>query len=145
MNPMVAAGYGVQARGAIGREYVTVMDLAPTFLELAGVEYPETEGIHPMRGESMAAHLAGKSAQVHDESYVTVHSHSGRSYIRQGRWKLLDPDRPFDEADMMLFDLEADPGETVDLAAKEPEQYQHMLELWREQRRAAGIVLPQDL
>ena len=143
--PMIAAGYGVQARGEMDREYVTVMDLAPTFLELAGVEYPDGEGIHPMRGESMFTHLADTSERVHDESYVTVHSHRGRAYIRQGRWKLLDPDRPFDEAGMMLFDLEADPGETVDLAATKPEQYQHMLELWREHRRAAGVVLPEDL
>jgi arylsulfatase len=143
--PMVAAGHGVQARGAIGGEYLTVMDLAPTFLELARAEYPDAEGIHPMRGESMVAHLADTSERVHDENYVTVHSHRGRAYIRQGRWKLLDPDRPFDEDDMLLFDLEADPGETVDLADTEPEHYQHMLELWREQRRAAGIVLPQDL
>ena len=39
----------------------------------------------------------------------------------------------------------ADPGETTDLAEDRPEIHQEMLELWREERRRLGIVLPEDL
>jgi arylsulfatase len=143
--PMIAAGAGIAAAGVKSGAYATVMDLAPTFLELAGVDYPAGEEIEPMRGESMASLLAGKAASVHDDDYVTVHSHGGRAYLRQGKWKLVNVDRPFDEARMELFDLESDPGETKNLAMAEPEQYQRLLELWRTERRARGIVLPQDL
>jgi arylsulfatase len=143
--PMIIAGVAVASTGARSRAYSTVMDLAPTFLELAGVDYPASEEIQPMRGESMVPHLAGEAAQVHDENYVTVHSHGGRAYLRQGKWKLVNVDRPFDEARMALFDLESDPGETNNLAESEPEKYQGLLELWRSERKARGIVLPQDL
>ena len=44
-----------------------------------------------------------------------------------------------------LFDLEADPGETTNLAATEMERLAEMIELWRVQRRELGIVLPEDL
>ena len=56
-----------------------------------------------------------------------------------------DLDRPFDESRLELFDLTSDPGETRNLAEAMPEKYEAMLELWRVERRARGIVLPQDL
>jgi arylsulfatase len=121
------------------------MDLAPTFLELAGAVYPSSESISPMRGESINDFLAGKVEFVHNEDYITVHSHGGRSLIRKGQWKLTNLNRPFDEADLELFNLEEDPGETTNLAETEPDKFQEMLELWRVERKAQGIVLPQDL
>jgi hypothetical protein len=38
-----------------------------------------------------------------------------------------------------------DPGETTDLAESFPEKYDEMIDLWREQRKELGILLPQDL
>lgn len=143
--PMIIAGSGVVGQGIKKSAYLTVMDLAPTFLELAGVDYPVSDSVQPMRGESINTLLASKSDVVHDENYVTVHSHGGRALLRKGKWKLTNLDKPFDESNLELFDLQADPGETNNLAAAEPEKYQEMLDLWREERRKLGIVLPQDL
>ena len=39
----------------------------------------------------------------------------------------------------------ADPGETSDLAESHAEKYEELLEIWRDERRKLGIVLPQDL
>ena len=143
--PMIIAGHGVASTGSKNSAYLTVMDLAPTFLELAGIDYPAGGSIEPMRGESIKAFLAGEAAVVHDENYVTVHSHEGRMLIRKGKWKLTNLERPFDESKLELFNLEADPGEMHNLVAAEPEKYQELLDLWREERRKLGIVLPQDL
>lgn len=143
--PMIAAGPGVAFDGAIDATYVTVMDLAPTFLQIAGATYPADDAIRPMLGESMRDFLAGKSAMVHDDNYVTVLSHRGRSYLRQGRWKIVTTDGPFDEADFELFDVVADPGETNNLAADEPEKFAELIALWRVERLRLGIVLPEDL
>ena len=143
--PMIVAGPGVGADGRIDNAYVTVMDLAPTFIDIAGARYPEEEGIRPMLGESMTPFLAGEADTVHDENYVTALYHRGRAYLRQGRWKISNLERPFDESKFELFDVVADPGETTDLSQSEPEQYEAMLELWREERRRLGIILPQDI
>jgi len=143
--PMIIAGSGVAVSGAKSTAYLTVMDLAPTLLELAGVSYPQGGTLQPMRGVSINRLLSGKAEQVHDENYVTLHSHGGRAMIRQGKWKLSNLNGPFEEADMELFNLQTDPGEAHNLAAEEAEKYQQMLELWRVERRARGIVLPQDL
>jgi arylsulfatase len=143
--PMIISGKGITSTGAKINTYLTVMDLAPTFLELAGVDYPVDGSIQAPIGESLIALLAGKTQTVHDENYVTVHAHDGRAMIRQGKWKLSNLDSPFDESKLELFDLVTDPGETTNLAGDEPDKYQELLDLWRVERIKMGIVLPQDL
>jgi arylsulfatase len=143
--PMIASGKGVDQRGSMTSTYATVMDLAPTFLELGKTEYPQDEAISPIHGESMVGLLSGNAQSIHHDDYVTTLFHHGRAFVRQAKWKLVSIDRPFDESKMELFDLEADPGETTDLSEANPEQYQHMLNLWRTERVKMGIILPQDL
>jgi arylsulfatase A-like enzyme len=142
---MIAAGPGVALNGKIDSTYLTVMDLAPTFLELGRATYPSDGSVAPMLGESMVEFLTGAKAEVHDENYVTTLYHAGKALLRQGRWKIVTLDPPFDESRFQLFDIEADPGETWNLALQYPERMASMIALWQETRRELGIVLPQDL
>jgi arylsulfatase len=121
------------------------MDLAPTFIELSGAKYPDDGSVQPMLGESISDFLAGKVAVVHDENYVTTLYHAGRAFLRQGDWKISNLEPPFDEAAFELFNVVADPGEANNLAQQEPEKLQQLIELWREERKKLGIILPQDL
>jgi arylsulfatase len=141
--PMIIAGNGVARRAGMSRAYITVMDLMPTFLELAGARYPEDKV--PMRGESARAFLAGESDFVHGEDYVTTLAYQQRAFVRQGNWKLMTLEQPFDERDFALYDLSNDAGETTDLSAQYPEKRAELLQLWRRERRALGITLPEDL
>jgi arylsulfatase len=84
-------------------------------------------------------------AAIHDSTYVTTLYHAGHAFVRQGRWKLVNLEPPFDESEFQLFDIEADPGETTDLAAAEPDRFAAMIQLWRQQRIELGIILPSDL
>ncbi|MEE3235889.1 MAG: sulfatase-like hydrolase/transferase, partial [Pseudomonadota bacterium] len=143
--PMIINGAGVADRGIIDSSYATVMDLAPTFLEIAGAEYPSDGSVMPMLGESMTDFLAGKSEAIHDNGYVTVLSHRGRAFVRKGSWKIVTTLGPFDEADFEMYNLSVDPGETNDLRYAEPEIFAELLEIWRTERRKYGIILPEDL
>ena len=143
--PMIINGAGVADRGIIDSSYATVMDLAPTFLEIAGAEYPSDGSVMPMLGESMTDFLAGKSEVIHDNGYVTVLSHRGRAFVRKGAWKIVTTLGPFDEADFEMYNLSVDPGETNDLRYAEPEIFAELLEIWRTERRKYGIILPEDL
>jgi arylsulfatase len=143
--PMIAAGAGVVPRGAIERAYVTVMDIAPTLLDVAGVAYPSDGSVRPMLGETMWPLLRGEAAEVHGPTYVTTLYHWGLAFVRQGRWKLVTMTAPFDPSAFQLFDLEADPGETTDLSKTDPQRFQALLRLWNEHRLQLGIVLPGDL
>jgi len=138
-------GPGVAGEGVINSTYLTVMDLAPTFIEIAGATYPDDGSVKPMLGESMVSFLAGESKTVHADDYVTLISHRGRSFVRQGQWKLVVVEGPFDEDKFELYDVLADPGETRDLRSSMPEIYSEMLETWRDERLKLGIILPKDL
>jgi arylsulfatase A-like enzyme len=107
---MIIAGPNVAQRGSVSRAYVTVMDLAPTFLELGRARYPADGSVRPMEGESMAALLAGRQTTVHDASYVTTLFHGGRAFVRRGPWKLVTLEPPFDEAAFELFNVEPIPA-----------------------------------
>ena len=143
--PMIVSGVGVSSSDVIDRSYATVMDIAPTFIELAGADYPTDGSVMPMLGESMLHLLSGAATSVHDDDYVTVLHHGGRAFVRQGKWKLVNLEPPFAESEFELYDLEADPGETTNLAEIESEQLRAMVSLWREKRLELGIVLPSDL
>ncbi len=143
--PMIIAGPGVARAGVIDRSFTTVMDVAPTLIELAGARYPDDGSVQPMLGDSMSGLLAGDSARVHDDDYVTTLYHRGRAYLRKGPWKLVNLEPPFDEKHFELFNVSDDPGETTNLAARHPDIYADLTTLWREERRRLGIVLPEDL
>ena len=145
LAPMIIAGPGVANNGAITSTYVTVMDLAPTFLEIAGAKYPDDGSVQPMLGESMRSFLTGEADAVHSEDYVSTLYHAGRAYLRRGDWKISNLEPPFNEDDFELFNLSADPGETNNLAKSHAEEYEELLKIWRDERRKLGIILPQDL
>jgi arylsulfatase len=98
-----------------------------------------------MRGESMRAFLRGSSDAVHGQEHITTQFHRNRAYLRQGCWKITQLELPFDEANFALYDLSSDPGETIDLSHQQPEKRAELIELWRQERKELGIVLPQDL
>ncbi len=110
--PLIIAGPGVAARGMIDATYLTVMDLAPTFLEIAGANYPADGTVQPMLGESINQFLAGKSARVHDDDYISTQYHAGHAFLRQGHWKITTLEPPFDESGFELFNLLDDPAES---------------------------------
>jgi len=141
--PLIVTGPGIARENSISREYMTVADLAPTFLEIAGATYPADKV--PMIGESAWSYLSGSSNALHDADYVTTLSHGGQALLRRGNYKLVSNERPFDERHFQLFDVLADPGETTDLSASRPELRAELIELWRVERHRFGIVLPEDL
>lgn len=141
--PLIIAGTGVGRQAVKSDVYLTVSDFMPTFLALAGAEYPDDKA--PMVGESAWDYLAGHADRVHADDFVTTLAYNQRAYVRQGDWKLLTLEQPFDERDFELFDLSRDPGEVTDLSVAEPARRQAMLELWRRERRRLGITLPEDL
>lgn len=145
VSPMIVAGPGVASSGIIDRSYVTVMDLAPTFLGMAGAAYPDDGSVRPMLGESMTALLNGTADFVHDSEYVTVLYHSGKALVRKGAWKLSNLEPPFSPDAFELFNVEVDPGETTNLATSEPARFAELLALWESERLRLGIVLPSDV
>ena len=116
-TPFLVRWPGVARPGAVRDELVQNIDLAPTFLDLAGVAEPP-----PMHGRSLVPLLRGEAAPWRDAIYYHYHQRdSGRTAhtvaphygIRTERYKLVHVYGADDEANWELYDLEQDPDELV--------------------------------
>lgn len=138
-------GGGFQRQGVVGEAFTTVMDLAPTILELAGVAPPDGvwrgRPVERMRGRSLVPYLRGEADEVHDDSVATGWELFGRCAIRRGRFKALLIPPPEGPGRWQLYDLTADPGETNDLAESEPERLAGLIEDWNRYVEETGVLI----
>ncbi|WOC13366.1 arylsulfatase [Gordonia sp. MP11Mi] len=137
--PFVISWPGGLARDAddngVRRQFSYVTDLAPTLLDLAGVQTPARRHGRPAAdrdGVSIVDVLRdGDAVSPHTEQYAEFGGHRG--FYRDG-WKLLslhdgDPshvDRPRWE----LYDMRIDPAETRDVAAEHPDIVTELAAAW---------------
>jgi len=124
--------------------FATVMDVLPTFLELADTSHPGSEyrgrAVEPVQGRSLVALLSGGPAPDRDAE-ATAWELSGHRAVRRGDWKLVWDQAQRDQARWQLFNLAEDPGELVDLREAQPEQFQVMLAEWDRVSRNNGILV----
>jgi arylsulfatase A-like enzyme len=143
--PMIISGPGVSSQNQIDDQFLSIIDLAPTFYELAGITYPKTwrgKAIAGLAGSSLLPALKGNPKPVHDSTYVFGLEHQGRAMLRQGHWKLLNLESPFDVKNFTLHDLEKDISEQQDLKDTYPEKYKELLREWEKFSKQVGVVIP---
>ena len=120
--PLIISGAGID-RGIVDPSLVSLVDIAPTLLSLAGLEIPDA-----MEGRSVFDRPASEQfqdqrvfAQYGDQLYC----------VRTPRWKLIQ--RTSNQR-VKLFDLHRDPGEQRNLSARRPDLSAALLaelEEWR--------------
>lgn len=116
-----------------------VIDLMPTFLALAGIEYPETfqgKKLSPLDGKSLLPILRSKTREGHP---VLFWEHEGKKAVRKGQWKLVCAY----EGDWELYDLGKDRTETTDLSGQYPEKVKELTALYQNWAEKNNI-LPWD-
>ena len=147
-DPLIACWPGrICDAGSVRSQYVHVIDVFPTLLELAGLPTPQrVNGVDQKRleGFSFAATLTdgdaviGRQLQYYEmlgsralwhEGWMAVTWHKPGTDWEQDRWELYHQDRDFAQA--------------KDLAAEEPARLAAMVELWWQEARRHQ-VLPLD-
>jgi len=111
--PLAIAVPGVAAK--VDLEPVSLVDLAPTLLELAGASTAMTD----LGGVSLVPSLLGAPAPLQRHDRALVMNEQEQWGVVEWPWKLMV--RPKDNL-TELYDLEADPGERHDLAATHPDE-----------------------
>jgi arylsulfatase A-like enzyme len=144
-SPLIVSGPGVQGAGGLNTNAIMhVMDLAPTLLELAGVEHPATfqgRDILPMQGKSWVSTLNGEAQSPRGPDDYLGFELFGSMAIRQGDWKIAWLFDPFGNGEWQLFNLDADPGEQFDLSEKFPEKRTELIALWDEYQEMNGVIV----
>ena len=123
--------------GRICHGLTGALDIMPTLLAACGLNLPAPiEGLPPLDGQSQWGMIQDPALHGGRESLLYWHGREGFQAIRMGRWKLfpvgshasLEEGGP-DGQKPALFDLEQDPGERINLAAKYPQRVEHMLQV----------------
>lgn len=121
--PLIFVVPGLTRPGSATRALAETVDIFPTLVELAGLPVPPTA--QPLDGLSLVPVLKQPSALVKDHvSHVYPRGRRLGRAVRTPRYRLVQW-KPFgapdSEAEYELYDYQADPWETVNLAADHPE------------------------
>ena len=138
--------FGAGARRGVASVPVSVKDVVPTLLELAGARHPgathEGRPVTPLEGRSLVPFLERESETVHGADFTMGFELFGRRALRQGDWKIVWLYPPYGPGRWELFDLARDPTESHDLAAAEPERLAGLIRAWDAYAARNKVVLP---
>ncbi len=138
---------------------VTVKDVMPTLLELAGIEHPgagmfQGREVQSMQGRSVVPILTGERATIREPGDFMGWELFGKQAIRQGDWKILYvPSIPSRDVRLpvlkpgqwQLYNLAEDPAEMNDLAGSNPAKLKEMLALWERYTTENNFIYPDTL
>ncbi|MCC5867009.1 MAG: arylsulfatase [Gammaproteobacteria bacterium] len=143
------------AEGRQVDEPVTVMDVMPTLLDLAGIGHPaphfEDREVMPMQGRSMRPVIHGIGTVADEQGFAMGWELQGKRAYRLGEWKIVwQPAQagwaPWPSAvrvdDWQLYHLGEDPAELHDLSARHPEKREELIGRWAEYARRNHVILP---
>lgn len=127
---------GIKAKGQLRHQVGHIIDIMPTFMEVAGAKYPkEYSGckIKPMEGKSLVPAFDNKPI---DREYICWEHHGNRA-IRVGKWKLVayKERNPWE-----LYDMEKDRTELNNLVEKKKDLAAKMGKTWRQWARRCNVL-----
>lgn len=141
--------------GALRAQYCHAVDVAPTILDLCGVEMPErVRGIEQMSVDGVSLRPALDDAgapelrttqyyemwgsrAIYHEGWKAVTDHVNQQH--RGERELTDGSSDFHADRWLLFDTGKDFSENRDLAEEQPEKLRELLEVWSREAEANGV------
>jgi arylsulfatase A len=154
--PFVAKWPGKIPAGRVQTEPAMTIDVLPTIAKIIGAELPKL----PIDGKDIGDLLMAKpGAKSPQEAYFHYYAQNELQAVRSGKWKLILPHnaRMIEEREpgkegkpagykqvkleRMLFDLDADVGETKNIAEQNPDVVKTMLAQAERARADLGDTL----
>ncbi len=136
-SPAVISWPDKIASGQVSRAITHSSDWLPTFAELAGA------GTQNVSGKSLVGLLTGSVEQVRDSNETVGMEIWGKRGIIANGYKLVSSGKPNELVDWELYNLQADPGEQIDLTQRQPEVFNSMLKHWNDYVANNNVILPE--
>jgi arylsulfatase A-like enzyme/Flp pilus assembly protein TadD len=131
--PMLLRAPGILPANTRVKGQAELVDIAPTILDLLGLEPMEAA-----EGNSLLLRIRGENGAGPTRAFAETlmprieYGWAELRMIRDGRFKYIEAPTP------ELYDLQADPGESVNLASRDPERSAGMATMLSEWRQATS-------
>ncbi|MDG2049853.1 MAG: arylsulfatase, partial [Myxococcota bacterium] len=129
--PLIITGEPLGWKGVTTHALTYVSDLAPTILDLTGTPAPGLytggRAVEPMQGHSLLPLGSNPDGTVHPENEPIGYELAGNAALFRGDYKIVFNRGPAGDGLWHLYNIAKDPGESHDLAAREPARLQDML------------------
>jgi arylsulfatase len=136
-TPLIAHWPAVLTKGgSLTHQPGHIIDIMATCLEVAGIDYPRTNGgnqIVPLEGKSLLPIFESGKRKGHEAIFW---EHEGNRAVRQGKWKLVAAHgKPWE-----LYDLEADRTELNNLAERHPGKLEQLKTMYQRWAKRCGVL-----
>lgn len=133
---------GIAAKGELRTQYHHIIDIAPTFLDVAGVTIPdEVDGVKQMPFDGVSMRYSFNDAKAATRRPVQYYEMFGNRAIYDNGWKavtlhgermpwILAGTFDFDKDVWALYNINEDPGEANDLSAQHPDKLEALKKKW---------------
>jgi arylsulfatase len=158
-NMVVSWPNGIKEKGARRDQFMHVIDVVPTILEVTGIPAPEVvDGVkqHPIEGTSFAYTFDAANADVpsrHTTQYFEMFGqwalyHEGwllSTKVNRAPWEITGPANPdpLNNQVLELYDLTTDMNQTTDIAKDHPDKVEELKTLFVEEAKKYQ-VFPMD-
>lgn len=130
-TPFIAYWKGVIEPNTITRQPGHIVDIAPTFLDILNITYPEKINGHetiPLHGSSLLPIFEGNERE--EPEYFISGLKKFRMF-RKGDYKIVK----MNDGDWELYNIKNDPSETENLAKSNPEKAKELSDSYQEIRK----------
>lgn len=136
--PLIIAGPNIESQNW-QPAMVMVTDIAPTVLDYLEVKDQHKEAV-AITGRSMMPLLEGSATEIYADDEAIGMEVSGNSALIKGDYKLSRNSPPHGDNIWRLYNLAADPGESQDLRALQPEKFDLMMEDYNKYASEFGVI-----
>jgi arylsulfatase A-like enzyme len=133
--PFIISGKGITEKGKISNAFAYVTDIAPTIMEISGVNPPQGNyqgrRVELMVGKSLLPLTNGIVDRVYSEEETIGYELAGNAALFKGDYKIVKNRGPLGDNQWHLFNIVIDPGETNDLKKEMPNKIKAMMEAYQ--------------
>lgn len=141
--PLIFSGKNIPPGKSKAFSFIT--DMAPTILDIAGIDYDEQSSINPMTGHSLFPIIQKDTNQVYAQDEPIGMEAAGQAAIFRGDFKLVRNGKPYGDGIWRMYNLKNDPGETKDLATSNAKLFEDLKIDYKNYTTKYGVLeMPED-
>lgn len=146
-SPLIVSGPGVPKK-KVSNKYSNLMDLAPTFLDIARAEKTTPKGKASLDGETLMPAILDPTLGMQGPYEPKALEMNGAKMVRLGEFKAVANTHRFAGLDSnavptqkwQLFNLSQDPGETTNIADQHPAILDSLIRSYNDYAKKVDVV-----